>query len=326
MNQENIGKLIASLRKEKELTQEQLAEVLGVNSRSVSRWENGNCMPDLSLLEMLAQELGVSVSELLSGMRQSNSPFQKEHAYLENYRILMEINRKAIFAESISDLEKRKAVSILLNGIASKEDGCKYKKRMRVNEATDAIYPNYYIPPYHDNRKLRLIQGYLPKTNILYANHYELEILRLLWLMAPEDEKVMEMVQNTVHRLKNTCFGNSCTQGECLATGISVLRFLAVVRPDDVQWMEQLLTPLGERFLNLGNEIPLSYLLMAFTDINNEKTKELISQKRDWLVMLLNSSRMSGKGTDNYKLMEKRIIRKALEMLEEAEKDKDCSC
>ena len=43
MNQENIGKLIASLRKEKALTQEQLAEVLGVNSRSVSRWENGNC-------------------------------------------------------------------------------------------------------------------------------------------------------------------------------------------------------------------------------------------------------------------------------------------
>lgn len=39
MNQENIGKFIASLRKEKELTQEQLAEVLGVNSRSVSRWK-----------------------------------------------------------------------------------------------------------------------------------------------------------------------------------------------------------------------------------------------------------------------------------------------
>lgn len=326
MNQENIGKFIASLRKEKELTQEQLAEVLGVNSRSVSRWENGNCMPDLSLLEMLAQELGVSVSELLSGMRQSNSPFQKEHAYLENYRILIEINRKAIFAESISDLEKRKAVSTLLNGIASKEDVCKYKKRMRVNEATDAIYPNYYIPPYHDNKKLRLIQGYLPKTNILYANHYELEILRLLLLLAPEDEKVMKMVQNTVHRLKNTCFGNSCTQGECLATGISVLRFLTVVRPDDAEWIEQLLTPLGERFLNFGSEIPLSYLLIAFTDINNERTRELIAQKKEWLVMLLSSSRMGGKGADSYKLMEKCIIRKALETLEETEKGNDFSC
>ena len=326
MNQENIGKFIASLRKEKELTQEQLAEQLGVNSRSVSRWENGNCMPDLSLLEMLAQELGVSVSELLSGMRQSNSPFQKEYAYLENYRILMEINRRMILGETITDNEKQKAITALLNGIACGEDIRKYKKRMRVNEVRDTIYPNYYIPPYNNNKKLRLIQGYLPKTNILYANHYELEILRLLLLLAPEDEKVMEMVQNTVHRLKNTCFGNSCTQGECLATGISVLRFLTVVRPDDAEWIEQLLTPLGERFLNFGSEIPLSYLLMTFTDINNEKTKELMSQKRDWLVMLLNSSRMSGKGTDNYKLMEKRIIRKALEMLAEAEEDKDCSC
>lgn len=326
MNQENIGKFIASLRKEKELTQEQLAEILGVNSRSVSRWENGYCMPDLSLMEMISAEFGVSVSELLSGKRQSNSPFQKEYAYLENYRILMEINRRMILGETITDNEKQKAITVLLNGIACGEDIRKYKKRMRVNEVRDTIYPNYYIPPYNNNKKLRLIQGYLPKTNILYANHYELEILRLLLLLAPEDEKVMEMVQNTVHRLKNTCFGNSCTQGECLATGISVLRFLTVVRPDDAEWMEQLLTPLGEWFLNLGNEIPLSYLLMAFTDINNEKTKELISQKRDWLVMLLNSRRMSGKGTDNYKLMEKRIIRKALEMLAEAEEDKDCSC
>lgn len=44
MNQESVGKFLASLRKEKRLTQEQLAEMLGVNSRSVSRWENGYCM------------------------------------------------------------------------------------------------------------------------------------------------------------------------------------------------------------------------------------------------------------------------------------------
>ncbi len=44
MNQESVGKFLASLRKEKRLTQEQLAEMLGVNSLSVSRWENGYCM------------------------------------------------------------------------------------------------------------------------------------------------------------------------------------------------------------------------------------------------------------------------------------------
>ena len=73
MNQENIGKFIAALRKEKKLTQEQLAEKLGVNHRSVSRWENGRCMPDLSILENLSEELGIGVSELLKGKRKDCS-------------------------------------------------------------------------------------------------------------------------------------------------------------------------------------------------------------------------------------------------------------
>ena len=71
MNQENVGKFIAALRKEKNLTQEQLAEILGVNNRSISRWENGHCMPDLSLLQVICKELGVSISELLNGRRMS---------------------------------------------------------------------------------------------------------------------------------------------------------------------------------------------------------------------------------------------------------------
>ena len=69
MNQEQIGKWIALLRKEKRMTQEQLAERLGVSNRSVSRWENGRCMPDFSLLWDIADELDVSVSELLNGKR-----------------------------------------------------------------------------------------------------------------------------------------------------------------------------------------------------------------------------------------------------------------
>ena len=69
MNQEQIGKFIAELRKEKNLTQEQLAEVLGVNVKSISRWENGKTMPDLSMLPTLAKELNVEVSELLNGRK-----------------------------------------------------------------------------------------------------------------------------------------------------------------------------------------------------------------------------------------------------------------
>ena len=62
-----IGKFIALKRKEKNMTQEELARILGVTNKTVSRWENGNYMPDLSLLKPLSEALGVSLNELLSG-------------------------------------------------------------------------------------------------------------------------------------------------------------------------------------------------------------------------------------------------------------------
>ena len=73
MNQENIGKFIAECRKEKHLTQEQLAEKIGVSNKSISRWENGRTMPDMSLYEPLCRELDIQVSELLGGKRLDDS-------------------------------------------------------------------------------------------------------------------------------------------------------------------------------------------------------------------------------------------------------------
>ena len=69
MNQEKIGKFIAKLRKEKNMTQIELAESLGITDRAISKWENGRGMPDLSLLTPLCEKLGVSINELLSGER-----------------------------------------------------------------------------------------------------------------------------------------------------------------------------------------------------------------------------------------------------------------
>lgn len=67
MDSKKIGKFIALNRKKKGLTQEQLGEKLGVSNKTISRWENGNYMPDLSLLEPLSKELGISLNELLAG-------------------------------------------------------------------------------------------------------------------------------------------------------------------------------------------------------------------------------------------------------------------
>ncbi len=69
MNQEKIGRFISILRKENNLTQDQLAEMLGVNSKSVSRWENGRCLPDISLFKPLCDIFRISINELLAGER-----------------------------------------------------------------------------------------------------------------------------------------------------------------------------------------------------------------------------------------------------------------
>ena len=77
MDQIKIGKFIAALRKEKGLTQEQLGEKLGVTNKTVSRWENGNYMPDVEMLSLLSKEFGVSINELVAGERLVAEDFKK---------------------------------------------------------------------------------------------------------------------------------------------------------------------------------------------------------------------------------------------------------
>ena len=71
MDQIKIGAFLKTLRKEKNLTQEQAAEQLGVSNRTVSRWETGTNMPDISLLLEIAELYGVSIPELIDGERKS---------------------------------------------------------------------------------------------------------------------------------------------------------------------------------------------------------------------------------------------------------------
>ncbi len=71
MDQIKIGAFLKTLRKEKNWTQEQAAEQLGVSNRTVSRWETGTNMPDISLLLEIAELYGVSIPELIEGERKS---------------------------------------------------------------------------------------------------------------------------------------------------------------------------------------------------------------------------------------------------------------
>ena len=122
-----------------------------------------------------------------------------------------------------------------------------------------------------------------------------------------------------------------------MTTGICVLRLLAAVQPMDEIGINKLLEPLGEVFLSFGpgqaasqHGIPFSYLLMAFADINNEKTRNLLRQKKEWLLNLLKRGWITGKLSngkisegDTYNLLSKYIIRNAVCTLPEYPKKED---
>ncbi len=89
MDQKRIGAFIAQCRREKNLTQMQLAELLDITNQAVSKWENGRGMPDVSLLQPLCDILEISLNELFSG----------EHISTEEYKGKAEENISKLFKE-----------------------------------------------------------------------------------------------------------------------------------------------------------------------------------------------------------------------------------
>ncbi len=93
------GKFITKKRKEQNLTQEQLAERLGVSNKTISKWETGKCMPDYSVIELLCKELNTTLAELMNGEENEKSihtydneqivEMLKEIQNLRNMKILL---------------------------------------------------------------------------------------------------------------------------------------------------------------------------------------------------------------------------------------------
>ena len=77
MNQEKIGKFILKLRKENNMTQQELADKLNVTDRAVSHWENGRSLPDLSLFSKLCEILDITINDLMSGEKVDDKEYIK---------------------------------------------------------------------------------------------------------------------------------------------------------------------------------------------------------------------------------------------------------
>ena len=102
MDQIKIGKFIADTRKERNMTQMQLADALHISDKTISKWEHGKGLPEVSLMLPLCEELGISVNDLLTGERVTEADYQKKAE--ENMMDLMKENEEN---------KKRMALSVI---------------------------------------------------------------------------------------------------------------------------------------------------------------------------------------------------------------------
>ena len=130
MDKTKIGKFIAECRKDKQLTQEQLAEMIDVTNKSVSKWENGNCLPEPSLYEPLCGILGVTINELFAGQRIPERDYKSiADANLLNvlkYRLYLMTDKSITFEQFGSALDRISEVTQTLKAFGDKEKAVRY--------------------------------------------------------------------------------------------------------------------------------------------------------------------------------------------------------
>ena len=100
MDMQKIGSFLAELRKEKNLTQDELGAQIGVTNKTISRWETGNYLPPVEMLQTLGNTFGVSINEILNGERISDG----------NYKDISEQNIKSALTKSDSVIAKHRKI------------------------------------------------------------------------------------------------------------------------------------------------------------------------------------------------------------------------
>ena len=100
MDMQKVGTFLSELRKERNLTQDELGEQIGVTNKTVSRWENGNYLPPVEMLQILSKLFDVSINEILNGERINDS----------DYKNISEENIKSALNESNAVIKKHRKI------------------------------------------------------------------------------------------------------------------------------------------------------------------------------------------------------------------------
>ena len=130
MDQYKIGKFIAQCRKEKQLTQEQLADQLNTTNKSVSKWENGYCLPDSSLYEPLCSLLDITMNELFAGQKLKDKDYKdiadQNLMQMLKYKLYQTSDKSITFNEFSHALDRLAYLNAMLNSFNNKEEAIQF--------------------------------------------------------------------------------------------------------------------------------------------------------------------------------------------------------
>ena len=203
------------------------------------------------------------------------------------YDLMIKTNHHLIKGGQLTDAHK---VNITRQLFAARHDG---RRRPKFMQDDPNMYPQFFIPPFNDGKKLQTVIPMSPKTQILSANSYELEIIRLLHMFAQNNSNVAHMVSETIARLKRTCFGyKNCIVGECFESGILTLRFLSTVAPGQTNWIQKQVELFNSHYADKRRHSGvLKYFWLCLSEMPADIAKPEIARHRDEIVNQLAKSK-----------------------------------
>ncbi len=176
MNSEKTGLFIAECRKQKNMTQKELAKKLGVTDKAISRWETGRGYPDIEILPDLANTLSVSINELLNGEFQpKGQPVVVSYGNLEYVCNTAKSNKQKQHKQLIIIVSVFLAIIILLSGITVATQ-LKVWAEYMIGSENCVVQSDYSYLMYYDKKYVPLDTGYIEKYQPSENGAYDCKI------------------------------------------------------------------------------------------------------------------------------------------------------
>lgn len=177
----------------------------------------------------------------------------------------------------------------------SEATGCRLRKKvsedlymaiiehldLKINSNNSRMSPMFLDVEHTIPTDFTTFTGYRPKTKILYGNYCELELLRILYLLKPNDCVYRPVFEATKERISQTCFGGFCSTGECFEISIVALRFIATVFPEEKSWVDMYISNIARTFSQHRKKIARRTLLMfcqVLSELRRDQDGDIIDE------------------------------------------------